>query len=803
MTDRSVTVFLKGNAADFNRMLLGAAAGTKAFTKELDTSTDRMGNLVQTSLALGPAVVPITAAAVPALSGLTNQLGFATLGAGTAVLAFSGLGKALDAVNKYSIEPTTANFENMQQTMAKLGPDGREFVLFLQGLRPELQKLQDMAQAGLLPGAEEGITELMQLLPQAERIVGTVASTLGDLIAEAGDNLNDPRWQEFFTFLETEAQPTLMDMGRTLGNFAEGFANLWMAFDPLSDDFSASFLQLSRDFATWTDGLDQTQGFEDFLAYVERVGPEAWDTLGALGNALVQLVEAAAPVGEVSLPIIRGIADAFSAIADSPVGPVLLGAAAAISTLSRSMVLFERANTGSVGTFLNKVGGQGAGFRAAAAGAGIYALSLTNLDDKMGLTNTATFALAGAVAGPWGAAIGGATGLVLDLAAAGGTLKETFKSAAEAVGANQASLEQQAAAIDAARKAAAEARSEFGVGHKSDDENDRNLQALEAQYARNVAAARDMRIEEAGLSGDLAGTSEATRDQVDAMLQLIDTRNAAANQALTSREAERALQEAIDGATESAKKNGATHNTDIEQGRANEEALDRIASAWNNLDVEQQNVAGKQDQVRAQFVKAAESMGYTEKQAKSLAGELLEIPGDYVANVVLNGAAPASVAAKAVRAALLNIPNLTIATIRTIEETFVVPKKSDPKPSLKDMLNRADGGLLRGPGGPRDDLIPVAASNGEFIVNAYATSRNLGLLHAINAQKFADGGVVRPYAGAGYGEAAAPAFGPALDSRVLANALATATERAMTKSLEGAVFVTMSDGTTRLKNLGA
>lgn len=58
---------------------------------------------------------------------------------------------------------------------------------------------------------------------------------------------------------------------------------------------------------------------------------------------------------------------------------------------------------------------------------------------------------------------------------------------------------------------------------------------------------------------------------------------------------------------------------------------------------------------------------------------------------------------------------------------------------------KADGGILQGPGGPRDDVIPVLASNGEYVVNASATSKNLPLLNSINSgavPKFADGGVV-------------------------------------------------------------
>jgi hypothetical protein len=53
---------------------------------------------------------------------------------------------------------------------------------------------------------------------------------------------------------------------------------------------------------------------------------------------------------------------------------------------------------------------------------------------------------------------------------------------------------------------------------------------------------------------------------------------------------------------------------------------------------------------------------------------------------------------------------------------------------------RADGGPVYGPGGPRSDLIPAMLSNGEFVVNAHATSRNFQLLTDINREKFADGG---------------------------------------------------------------
>ena len=51
------------------------------------------------------------------------------------------------------------------------------------------------------------------------------------------------------------------------------------------------------------------------------------------------------------------------------------------------------------------------------AAAGVFALSMTDVDEKMGLSNTAMYASMGLIGGPWGAAIGAGIGLTQDLAA--------------------------------------------------------------------------------------------------------------------------------------------------------------------------------------------------------------------------------------------------------------------------------------------------------------------------------------------------------------------------------------------------
>ena len=63
--------------------------------------------------------------------------------------------------------------------------------------------------------------------------------------------------------------------------------------------------------------------------------------------------------------------------------------------------------------------------------------------------------------------------------------------------------------------------------------------------------------------------------------------------------------------------------------------------------------------------------------------------------------------------------------------------------SKTDIYKLADGGFLRGPGGPKSDMIPAMLSNGEYVVNADAVGRyGTGFMDMINAKKFANGGPV-------------------------------------------------------------
>ncbi|WP_067428375.1 hypothetical protein [Nocardioides jensenii] len=345
MADRSVTVSLRARVAQFNRDMATSAAAVGILESRLrsadreggssiDRLSGRMAIAARAAGALGPGFIPIMTAAVPLVAGLSTQLGFAAAAGGTAILAFKGIGGALDALNTYQLDKTPENLEKVRESLRGLGPDAVKFVHFLDTIGPKLATLRTTAQAGALPGFQKGLDSLMDRLPEVRNFVSQMAEGLGELAADTGADLASKKWDDFFTFLATEGKPKLLDFGHTLGNLATAGANTIMALDPASDDFSAGLLKWSQNLAEATANLDSNEKFQEFLEYMHDTGPQAVETLGALANGLLQIGEAAAPLGGPVLEGVEAFADLVATIADSPLGTPIMGMVAAVSALN-------------------------------------------------------------------------------------------------------------------------------------------------------------------------------------------------------------------------------------------------------------------------------------------------------------------------------------------------------------------------------------------------------------------------------------------------------------------------------------
>jgi hypothetical protein len=457
MADRSVTVRLKADISSFSRGLAAAGAEAKAFAGELDSSNSRMSNLIQTATALGPALIPVMAGATVAVTALGTSLTFAAAGAGVAVMALNGIGDAMSAMDKYQLQPTAANLEALRVKLSELGPAGIDFVQFLDTIQPKLKALQDTAEAGLLPGLQEGIDSVMTQFPIINDLFATLSSTMGDLAASAGEALTSPFWTDFLEDFSRSASDALSTMSEGIGNVITGFAGMFQAFLPVSTDFNHELLKLTESFSAWGQGLSENQGFQDFIQYARDNGPAVAEAFAAISEALIGIVKAGAPIGHLLLPVITELAQGFAAIANSPAGPILFGMAAGLSALARSIALMQALNATALFAGIAKLGGPEVTkatvqMRALGAGIGVLALSLTDLDDKMGVSGILTGAALGSIAGPWGAALGASIGLITTYTSTLSHMNDTIEQTRELAASDPFAFSAIASSSEAAQK---------------------------------------------------------------------------------------------------------------------------------------------------------------------------------------------------------------------------------------------------------------------------------------------------------------------------------------------------------------
>lgn len=520
MTERTVVTRLRAEVAQYKRDMASAAATTAAAaalmersggratagmaglekqsgstSKALDSVSGRVGLAAHAIAMLGPAGATAGAVGASGLAAIVTQATALIAAGGVLIGVFQGVGGALKAVKAAQDDPTPETFTKAHEELQKLAPEARQAVLAMNEIRPALREIRDAGAAEFFPGFVDGLDDFATRADDVERLVANMSGALGGLAADAGAGLAGDDWDDFFDYLATDATTTVTDFGHTLGNLSRGVAELVMAFDPLSDGLSESMVSGSKGFAEWADGLSQTDGYREFVEYVQENGPQLGDTLVAIGDAFLQIGEAAAPLGGSVLSILEAVADVVASIADSDFGAPIMAGVAALSLLNRTLAMTGKLSgsaaisgaAGGGGLFGGMIAARSGinglasdlkvlrrdvvaigpatqqvaaatgrmSDRLAAAGkvgGGIAAVGLiaSGAADQIGAANTATMALTGAMmGGPLGSAAGAAVGAFLDIKGSA----DDLRSSTEALGKSMksGSFEQFTADLEAAR----------------------------------------------------------------------------------------------------------------------------------------------------------------------------------------------------------------------------------------------------------------------------------------------------------------------------------------------------------------
>lgn len=780
-TERTVLVRLKADNSQFKRAMREAA-------DSVDTTNDRTAWLAQSILALGPAMVPFGAAAVPVLTTVSAGLTVAGTAAVSLGLAFNGIGDAVKALNAYQLEPTDANLKKLEQTMGNLSGEGQDFVRFLDSVGPSLNQLSDTAQANLFPGMTEGIEDLLTLLPEFNALIGRTSDTVGELSASSGESLAGENFEDFFEYLTTDGQQVLEDMSVTLGKFFEGFAGTLVAFGPLTGEFSGGLREMAEDYADWSHELDDNQTFQEFLDYIEESGPKALDLLGALITFLVDLVTAAAPVGDVMLPVLTELLGVVSTLAETPLAPWLIGAAAAMSIYGRAVALASVTTGGMFGTLagpgIRTLKETGSGLRTLATdlsvaraegvrfgkstqtnmigpltkaeasarrarstvgglvkvtpAIGLFAATATGAADSVGLTNTASLALAGTMLSPGlGTAIGGTVGLLLDLSDSSGAAARN----AESLGGILSTLE-------------------AAAGPNLSD----RLAAVNGEIARLNAMSLDG---VAGLARDVAvdtytARAEDLQREIDKTAAAMDYASSAAGRNAAASEKQAAAFEAVKTAAQQSGESFTAFGDDLDDSKVSlDKWIDGIrdqAIALEQFTANALTAAGRGldsgliDQLAAQgpagALRLKQLADGTEAEIRRVNREFRR--GKKAIDEFKD--AMGSIAPVEIDLSTLSAEQALVRFIKQAERNrIVIPVTTSTNANLADQVTnngvkvkKAVGGMVYGPGTTTSDSVPAMLSNREYVIKAAAVDHyGPGFFDAANQMRLASGGWVQ------------------------------------------------------------
>ncbi|MBK6556152.1 MAG: phage tail tape measure protein [Comamonadaceae bacterium] len=265
------------------------------------------------------------------------------------------------------------------------------------------------------------------------------------------------------------------------------------------------------------------------------------------------------------------------------------------------------------------------------------------------------------------------------------------------------------------------------------------LARLQEAFPQYAAALEQAKIAQDGMRESTSPTVVAVEDYLaaatsatEATKAYADALKGFASPVLDAREANRKWEESIASSEAALASNGKTLADGTEKGRENARALDGMTTAaLDNIGAMQANGASQAtlqatlDTSRQRIEAMAVKFGMTKEEARKYAEQVLSIPAARATQI----SADTSQATRAIKGLFDYWSSKTI-TLRVAAQQDRVE-------------GRATGGLITGPGTGTSDSIPALLSNGEYVVRAAAVDHyGVEKLHAINAMRFADGGLV-------------------------------------------------------------
>lgn len=233
-----------------------------------------------------------------------------------------------------------AQLDNLNTIMAKLSPTAQKFARYIFGMQDAffaLRKAADPVLAGIQTAMESFLgktsKEAETRLKPVFDFVHQVATAIGGLVIRFAAMLKSPTFVRFFDYIAKTAVPELDLLYQMFENVTVGIVNLFLAFTPLTGEVNKGLLGMTESFRKWSEGLGKNKGFQRFVEYMRKSGPEVGQLLVQVAKAVGRLVIAAAPVGTIVINLFTKLFELINKIPAKNLESLIAGIAAGAAAI--------------------------------------------------------------------------------------------------------------------------------------------------------------------------------------------------------------------------------------------------------------------------------------------------------------------------------------------------------------------------------------------------------------------------------------------------------------------------------------
>jgi len=224
--------------------------------------------------------------------------------------AQQGISDAL-ASQSESLGEVSSQQQAVNEAFDALGPAGQRFALYIASLTAGFYRFRDAVQAAMLPAIQEALSGFLSsenASTLARSLIG-LAAGFGEFTKALSVSFQGDAWGGFFRMLGTLGPEIQKAYGNAFIKFLEALASILTVSAPFALLFARGIERIATAFADWASSKKGREDIQDFLDYVQRVGPKVVRFFRAIGGAVFNVMKALAPVGEVVIGIVTAFAE--------------------------------------------------------------------------------------------------------------------------------------------------------------------------------------------------------------------------------------------------------------------------------------------------------------------------------------------------------------------------------------------------------------------------------------------------------------------------------------------------------------